>query len=206
MKRVRGGVAVLAVLAAVGAGGLAACAGPASSTGAAPSASASVSAGVADVRFAQMMIVHHEGAIEMARLAADRAGRQEVTDLALRIERAQQPEIDTMTGWLERWGEDPLDDDGAMPGMDHGAMATTGMGGMASHGDLARLVDARGADFDALFLRLMVVHHEGAVAMAEDELADGRDPDALALAEKVVTDQTAEIEEMEGLLATLGGE
>ncbi|MBO9555033.1 DUF305 domain-containing protein [Cellulomonas sp.] len=185
---------------------VAACAGTAPDAPAGSSAAVSAArASEADVTFAQMMIVHHQGAVDMAALAPGRAGSQDVADLAARIEAAQQPEIDTMTGWLQEWGEPPLDDDGAMPGMDHGDMAMDGVGGMASMADMSGLEDASGADFDRLFLELMIVHHRGAVTMARTEVEHGRDPDAVALARKVITDQTGEIDEMERMLAASDG-
>src|SRR5690606_18534168 len=70
-----------------------------------------------DVSFAQDMIPHHQQAIQMSRMAAGQASSAEVKDLAARIENAQDPEIETMSGWLDSWGEDvPV----SMPGMDHG--------------------------------------------------------------------------------------
>lgn len=197
------GALALAALAVVG------CSSPQTpaGTGTTPVASTSADAGAntADVHFTQMMIVHHQGAIDMAELAPGRAASQEVEDLAARIEAAQQPEIDTMTGWLDSWGEEPLDDDDTMPGMNHSPMAMGGAGGMASPDDLADLEDATGTDFDRLFLELMIAHHEGAVTMATMETRAGQNPDALALAEKMVTDQTAEIAEMKALLAPYAG-
>lgn len=74
---------------------------------------------------------------------------------------------------------------------------------MASDDDLGDLEAARGPAFDRLFLELMIVHHEGAVHMARMEERAGRDPGALALAERIVRDQTAEIAEMRALLAPL---
>ncbi len=166
-----------------------------------PSPTAAVgAANQADVEFAQMMIVHHQGAIEMARLAPERAEAAEVKELAQRIEVAQQPEIETMTGWLAAWGAGPLASDGAMPGMDHGAMGDTGKGGVADEAQMAQFEAASGADFDTLFLQLMTVHHEGAVAMAQAEVDGGENADAVALAHRVIVDQTAEITLMATLL------
>lgn len=146
----------------------------------------------ADVTFAQSMIVHHEMAIEMAQMAPTRAESQEVLDLAARIEAAQQPEIEMMTEWLESWGEEPS-------GMD---MSGGEMGGMSEE-QMAELKAASGAEFDRLFLENMIEHHGGAIEMAETEIAEGENPDAVGLAEKIVADQTAEIEEMQALLEQL---
>ncbi|SDO37494.1 DUF305 domain-containing protein [Geodermatophilus sp. DSM 45219] len=161
----------------------------------------------ADVTFVQGMIPHHRGALEMARMADGRAEDPRVLDLANRIEAAQQPEIETMTGWLQEWGE-PLPEEGSdsMGSMDHGSMD---MGGMDMEGmseeDMAALEAASGAEFDRMWLEMMIVHHRGAVEMAQTEIAEGSNADAVALAEEIADSQAAEIEEMETLLAELGG-
>lgn len=149
----------------------------------------------ADTMFAQMMIVHHEGAIEMSDLAGARAGSAEVKALAERISAAQGPEIEQMASWLEAWGE-PTDAGGHAG---HGGMD---MNGMTQEEMLAQLEGLSGAEFDQAFLEGMIAHHEGAVEMSETQLADGENPEALALAEKIIADQEAEIAEMRGLLGS----
>ncbi|MGW4289743.1 DUF305 domain-containing protein [Streptomyces sp. NPDC004673] len=149
-----------------------------------------------DVTFAQGMIPHHQQALEMARLAPGHAASAEVKALAARIEKAQDPEIRTMTGWLKSWGEEP-----PMAGMDHsrhGGMA--GMSGMMSADDMTALEKSTGADFDRKFLTLMVAHHQGAVEMAKTEKAKGRDGRATTMADDVIAAQSAEIKQMKGLL------
>ena len=152
----------------------------------------------ADVTFAQSMIVHHEQAIEMAALAADRADSDEVRDLAERIEAAQQPEIELMETWLDQWGQErPADSGMDGMGMDHGAS------GMMSEDEMAALEGASGEDFDRMFLELMIVHHQGAIEMARAELEDGTNPDALDVARAIVETQSDEVAEMEALLTAL---
>lgn len=168
-----------------------------------PSASASTDAAAsfndADVAFAQGMLPHHEGALEMAQLARDRAADPRVVDLATRIEAAQAPEIDTLNGWLDQWGATANSSSSAgMDGMDHSGHDTGGM-------DTDALAAASGPEFDRLFLTRMTTHHQGAVAMAETEIAEGENPDALALAESIRDSQNAEIGEMQALLTELGG-
>lgn len=153
----------------------------------------------ADVTFAQEMIPHHEQAIEMAELAETRAQSQEVKNLAADIEAAQDPEIETMTGWLESWGEDVPGHGTA--GMDHGDMSSDDMPGMMSDDEMADLMTASGAGFDQMFLTMMIEHHEGAIEMAQTEQAEGEFPDAIELAEDIETAQTAEIQTMQDLLA-----
>lgn len=161
----------------------------------------------ADVTFVQGMIPHHRGALAMAQMADGRAEDPRVTELANRIEAAQEPEIETMTGWLEEWGEPlPEETDDSMGSMDHGSMD---MGGMDMEGmsaeDMAALEAASGPEFDRMWLEMMVIHHRGAVEMAQTEIAEGSNADAVALAEEIADSQAAEIEEMETLLAELGG-
>lgn len=188
-----------------------------------PAAGASSGHNAADLTFAQMMIVHHQGAIEMADLAADRATNTRVKDLAARIKAAQDPEIQQMQAWLTAWGAAMSGstaassaDDG-MGGMDHGGMsgmgkegdmsssAATGMSmpGMMRDGQMQQLTDASGAEFDRLFLEMMIMHHQGAIEMSDTEITEGSNPEALALAESIKTSQTAEIAEMQQLLQTL---
>ncbi len=151
----------------------------------------------ADVEFVQGMIPHHEQAVEMARMASDRAESAAVQDLAERIEAAQGPEIETMEGWLEDWGQSASDE---MSGMGHG-----GSGGMMSDGDMDELEGMSGASFDEMFLTMMIEHHEGAIEMADREVADGQNEEAVALAGAIIETQEAEIEEMDGLLVGAGG-
>ena len=169
-------------------------------TNAGSSAGQSAEFNDADVTFTQGMIVHHEGALEMAQMADGRAQDPRVLDLADRIEAAQDPEIQTMTSWLEDWGQPTsAEESGGMDmdgGMDMG-------GGMDM--DMSGLEAASGAEFDRMWLEMMTEHHRGAVDMAETEIADGQNADAIALAEQIVESQSAEIEEMGTLLTELGG-
>ncbi len=156
----------------------------------------------ADIRFAQDMIPHHEQAVEMAEMALEKSDNSEIRDLATRIKKAQAPEIATMRGWLEDW--DQAAESGGMGGMaGHGAGAK-GAGakgeGMMSDGDMKGLESASGAEFDVLFLKGMLEHHKGAVAMAKLELGEGQFADAKELAQAIVDTQEEEITEIEALL------
>ncbi|MFE9095543.1 DUF305 domain-containing protein [Streptomyces sp. NPDC007264] len=201
--------AALATATATAAVVLAACGGDSDgSHSGGGSASSSASTGThagahttQDVSFAQGMIPHHRQALEMARLAAGRASSAQVKDLASRIEKAQDPEITAMTGWLRSWGEDvPASDGsmGSMPGMDHSGHS--GMPGMMTVQDMDRLKKASGKDFDTMFLTMMVEHHKGAVAMATTEQDKGAYGPATSMAGGIITSQTAEITEMDKLL------
>lgn len=147
-----------------------------------------------DAMFAQMMIPHHEQAVEMAELAESRAEDPEIQALAAQILAAQQPEIDTMTGWLTEWGVPVMPGDEAMDA--HGGH---GMSGMLSDDQLQELADSSGAEFDRLFAQYMIEHHEGAIDMAED-VQDSADPRVAALAAEIITAQQAEIEQMRAFL------
>lgn len=147
----------------------------------------------ADVGFAQGMIPHHEQAVEMSKLADQRAESPKVKDLADRIEAAQDPEITTMRGWLEDWDK-PVEPAG-------GGMGDMGGMGMMSDEDMGALAAASGTAFDQMFLTMMRAHHEGAITMSNDELAKGSFPDAKKLAQSIIDAQRAEIDEMNGLLA-----
>ena len=173
------------------------------SSSASSPASAAADHNDADVTFASGMIPHHESAMMMAQMAQDQAADQRVKDLAARIEAAQDPELETMSGWLADWGaaaSNSATDDG-MGGMDHGGMDDGDMGGM----DTGALAGMSGTEFDRMFLTMMIEHHQGAVEMAETEIADGQNADAIALAESIRDTQTAEIGEMQQLLTELGG-
>lgn len=137
-----------------------------------------------DVTFAQQMIAHHGQALDMAKLVPSRSTDPKVLDLATRIERAQDPEIKQMQGWLATWGAPD------MPGMNHGMMPAE---------DMAKLEAAKGAEFDGMWLDMMIEHHQGAIDMAKTELGKGGSTDAKALAQKIVDAQQAEITEMRGL-------
>ncbi|RST18985.1 DUF305 domain-containing protein [Streptomyces sp. WAC05374] len=143
----------------------------------------------ADFTYAQMMIVHHGQALEMSALAAKHAVSPQVKQVAARIAAAQGPEIGAMRGWLKNNGNPP-----SHGGHDHGAMP-----GMATEAQLDRLRAARGRGFDELFLKLMITHHQGAVTMAGEVLAEGNNIQVEEMATDVIAQQTAEINRMRSM-------
>ena len=149
----------------------------------------------ADTTFAQMMVIHHEGAIEMAGLAERDGGSSEVRSLAGRIRAAQGPEIDLMRGWLQQWG-DPAPEDSDMAGMDHDGMD---MGGLDQQAAMEQPKRLDGEAFDKAFLTLMIEHHKGALTMANKEVTEGENADAVALAKLIIAAQQKEIAEMQAL-------
>lgn len=177
------------------------------------SADAGADHNAADVAFASDMIQHHAQALAMVDLTVERALDPEVQALAEAIRAAQGPEIETMTDWLTEWGE-PVpatvrdhvnadDDHGGEHGDDGEDGDDTGMDmpGMMSDEQMDELESATDADFQDLFLELMIEHHEGAVEMAQTEQDDGRYPPAVSLAEQIEAAQAVEIETMQGLLS-----
>ncbi len=146
----------------------------------------------ADTTFAQMMIPHHTQAVEMSNTILNKQGiDRRVSALATRIKAEQTPEIEKLTGWLKGWSEPTASGD------------FMGMSGMMSADDMKRLDAAHGTDAAKLYLNQMVMHHEGAVSMAQTEESAGKTPDAVALAKSIVATQDTEIKEMKGLLAAL---
>lgn len=173
----------------------AASAGPPSVTG--PSQTSSFNE--ADVMFAQQMIPHHQQAIQMAQMAPSHAQSPKVRQLAARIGAAQAQEIKTMTSWLHAWGK-PVPS--GMPGMmsPMPGMMGSPSPGIVSQQEMSQLMAAHGAQFDRLFLQMMIRHHEGAVEMAKTEQARGLNPAAKKLAHQIETSQTAEIAQMQQML------
>ncbi|MCZ6642653.1 MAG: DUF305 domain-containing protein [Gammaproteobacteria bacterium] len=155
----------------------------------------------ADALFMQDMIPHHHQAIEMAALVTERTNRQELLDVAGRINASQDDEIKFMQQWLRERGEripDPTE---------HEAMHTDHkMAGMATPEQMAELSQSQGTGFDRLFLQLMITHHDGAVTMVEELLeqpGSAYDPVLFEFTSDVTNDQTSEIERMNVLLVGL---
>jgi uncharacterized protein (DUF305 family) len=198
-------VLVTVIAAAAVSAVLAACSGGTTTTVSstpAASAPATATAAAGDVAFAQLMIPHHEQAVQMADLALQHADSAQVTALAQQIKAAQDPEITQMKGWLTMWGA-PMTMEGSdasgKPGMDHGGMDMGGVtvSGMMTADDMAALAKARGAEFDRTWLQMMISHHQGAIQMAEQVKATSTDPQVTQLADAIIAGQTAEIATMQ---------
>ncbi len=137
-----------------------------------------------DAMFIDSMIEHHQGAIDMAEMAREQADHEEVRVLAETIITEQQAEIEQMQSWRSEWYPD--------------LAATTGMD--MSMGDMAIREEAS-TSFDQRFLEAMISHHQGAIGMAEMTLNQAEHEELRALAEVIITDQQAEIEQMQTWLA-----
>lgn len=146
-----------------------------------------------DRAFAAAMVPHHEEAVAMAKVARKRAGTRFVRDLADAIVRTQTQEIATLRREVEA-----LDTAGVEEG-------TLGLArhAMGMDADAAALQDAR--PFDPAFLKLMIPHHEGAIAMSEAELAKGGDPELRQVAQRIIDAQRGEIARMRRHLGGAGG-
>ncbi|MER5771288.1 DUF305 domain-containing protein [Streptomyces sp. NPDC001985] len=155
----------------------------------------------ADLAYAHRMIEHHRQALTMTGLVPGRVHSPRVEALAERISAGQEPEIAAMEGWLESEGGSRAGDGGGQGGHgDHGGGHDAGsMPGMATGAQLAQLRAAEGKAFDELFLKLMITHHEGAISMAAEVLADGNNVRVEEMAGDVIASQTTEIGRMRGL-------
>lgn len=157
-----------------------------------------------DAQFMRDMIPHHNQAVQMSELVADRTNQQELNDVAGRIDASQLDEIEFMKGWLRERGE-PVPEP-----TEHDAMHTShDMAGMASPEQMAALANADGTDFDRMYLTLMIKHHEGAVKMVTELLeqpGSAYDPVLFQFTDDVTNDQNSEIERMNALLASLSGD
>jgi uncharacterized protein (DUF305 family) len=155
----------------------------------------------ADVRFMSGMIYHHAQAVLIAGWATSHGAGPSVRTLCERIVASQTDEIALLSRWLaDRHEPVPhVDPEHMMHRMD----STHLMPGMLSAEQLAQLDRARGPDFDALFLRLMIQHHEGAITMVNQLFAvgAGEENPVYKIATDIFADQTTEIERMQRMLA-----
>lgn len=145
----------------------------------------------ADIMFLQMMIPHHQQAIEMSKLAATNSQNPELLTLAEKIKTDQSAEISMMRNWLSIAGASE----------DMGQMSH-GMSGMLSDEDLKKLQSSTGKDFDKRWLQAMTGHHDGAIGMA-DMIKDAKNAKVKAFGSKIIADQSAQIEQMKIMLAQL---
>jgi uncharacterized protein (DUF305 family) len=204
MKRLLSSVTITVVaaltLAACGSNDTSSKTDSASNSASSSSSATSSDFNKADVTFAQSMIPHHQQAVQMSKMARAHASTTQLKVLAAKIEVAQGPEIDTMSGWLKGWGKKVPS--GSMGGMGHGmgSMDAGDMPGMMSDADMNSLDSAHGSGFDRMWVTMMIKHHTGAIAMAKTEQSKGQNGDAVALAKKIAADQTAEIAVMRTML------
>ena len=133
-----------------------------------------------DAQFIDSMIMHHQGAIDMANEALEQAERQEIKDLAANIIKAQEAEIAQMKEWRTQWYPDLADT---------GGMAMS-MGEMMISSDTSK-------PFDQRFIEAMIPHHQSAVEMAKDAQQKAEHAEIKTLAGNIITDQEKEIAQMQ---------
>lgn len=143
---------------------------------------------LADVVFATHMIPHHQQGADLAAMAPAHTDNPDLLKLASGITSTQMSEIKTLVNMVTQWS--------AQPDADTRGPADMAMTGMVDPGTLTKLGTLNGPDFDKLWLRSMISHHEGAVDMANREASKGNNPDAIAMAKKMATVQQDEINQM----------
>jgi uncharacterized protein (DUF305 family) len=153
--------------------------------------------GAADLTFARDMIPHHQQAVTLAAMVPARTGNTDLRMTATHIGADQQAEVRTLTGLLTTWDESS-DSSGSSPDQ-HGM--TMPMVGMVDDATMQRLRTLQDGPFDTLWVTSMIGHHRGAIAMANDEIAHGQSPDAIHVAELIVTSQQREISMMNHLIS-----
>lgn len=160
-----------------------------------------------DVEFMQGMIMHHAQAVEMTALIESRTENKEVRLLGARISHTQAEEIGFMKRWLETRGEKDSMQMPEMSNMEMSGMSNHShhqmMPGMLNSKQMQGLRNAKGAEFDQLFLKGMIQHHKGALVMVKDLFAStgaGQDAEIFNFATDVDSGQRAEIRIMETLL------
>jgi uncharacterized protein (DUF305 family) len=139
-----------------------------------------------EIKFMQEMIVHHQSAIDMAKLVPTHTKRPELNMLSQNIITAQTKEIDQMTSWLNAWyQEKPLADSMSVPGM------------MGMMGDMDTLKNAKDAAFDKQFTTMMIQHHQQAVNMAHLIPGKTQRPELVELGQNIIKTQSSEIQQMQ---------
>lgn len=161
-------------------------------------------AGSADVGFLQDMIIHHKQAVNMSFRTTEAATDPVVRSFAKEIIALQEYEIGLMEGWLGRWGYPRESDSPTSMGWAGMSHPKAFMPGMATDQEIAALDSASGLDLDDRFLRLMIAHHLGGVAMAEAYLERGDDGKVRELAGRILKTQRSEISEMQFARRRLG--
>lgn len=159
----------------------------------------------ADVDFTTDMIQHHAQALSMVDLTMGRELDPEMVELTEQIRAAQAPEIEKMVDWLEEWDQpvpETSRDHANAHAEDHGAggAVDADMPGMMSAEEMTALENAPDADFEELWLQMMIEHHQGAVEMAEIEVEEGESAQATGLAEEIISAQEDEISHMQDML------
>ncbi len=144
----------------------------------------------ADVDFVVHLSQHHSQALYMAELAASRARSDAVKRVAADIAATYAPDIDTLAGWIQSWGQAGAE----MPA--HGIEGEETGPGMLPERAVGRLESVRGQAFDREFRLLMTRHHRGGLQLVADQLQDGINADARALAQRLRAEKTDQLTQL----------
>jgi uncharacterized protein (DUF305 family) len=143
-----------------------------------------------DAAFAAQLVSQHQQGLDLASLANSRSGRGELKALAQRFIDVHEPEIEQLSELLESWGQQPPED----PGLDRGNRP-----GKITEAEMNTVTSRSGADFDKLFVQLMIRHHQGAIDIVATETAGGKNPRARELADKIGVSQQNEVTELKNV-------
>ncbi len=148
-----------------------------------------------DLRFIDEMVMHHQGAIISSRMMVSGSTRPQLRDLASRIQKGQQQQIDQMQAWRKQW----------YPNAPRASMSMDMMGGGQGSGMMSGMMSGQGS-VDRMFLRMMIPHHQLAIDMSNDALHNAQHQELKGLAHEIIAGQSVEITEMEGHLHDWYGE
>ena len=140
-----------------------------------------------DLQFIDTMIVHHQGAVDMAKMLPEKAQHPEIKKLGVVIIAAQEREIAEMKAWREKWFA------GKPPAIN---MELSGMNASMAGMDMKKLGLLRGNAFDLEFIKQMMPHHDGAIAMAQEAVKRSQKDEVKTLAGIIINEQQGEIDEM----------
>ena len=151
-----------------------------------------------DRQFVDMMVPHHQGAVEMAKIAQDRGEHQEIRQMAGAIIRSQEDEIGEMKAWRRTWyGSEetpPMNKMPMVPGME--AMAGHGNGSMMDMAADVQKLRTAPEPFDRAFIDAMIPHHQSAIDAAKAAETRAEKPEVKELARAIIADQQREIDQM----------
>jgi uncharacterized protein (DUF305 family) len=157
-----------------------------------------------DQMFIDMMVPHHESAVEMAKLALEKAQDPTIRQMAEDIIAAQQQEITQMRDWRQQWyGSSETPPMSAMPALTGMEGMSSGMHSMDMQAEVEKLRSA--SNFDIAFIQAMIPHHIQAIEAAQLALQQAKHAEIKQMAQAIIDAQQQEIEQMQALLAQLGG-
>jgi uncharacterized protein (DUF305 family) len=149
-----------------------------------------------DLQFIDTMTHHHQGAIDMAKMALTKSNNDELKKFAQKIIDDQNKEIGQMRDWREKWySGKPAALNMEMPGMGDSMKMMMGDG-------MKKMEASSGKEFDLMFLDMMKPHHAGAIAMAKDALAKAEHQEIKTMSNEIIKAQEAEIKQIDTWKAT----